>query len=54
MTHLLSLSRVSGGQRNPLEARLGRKLLGWLLLFSLVPLLGSNMFGYLESSYNFV
>jgi len=49
MTHLLSLSRVSGGQRNPLEARLGRKLLGWLLLFSLVPLLGSNMLGYLES-----
>lgn len=35
--------------RDPLGTRLGRKLLGLFLLFSLVPLLGSNMIGYLES-----
>lgn len=38
-----------GARRDPLRTRLGRKLLGWFLLFSLVPLLGSNMLGYLES-----
>ncbi|MFQ5680048.1 MAG: ATP-binding protein [Gemmatimonadota bacterium] len=34
---------------NPVGSRLGRRLLAWLLLFSLVPLLGSNMIGYWES-----
>lgn len=34
---------------NPLRSRLGRRLLAWFLLFSLGPLLGSNMVGYLES-----
>jgi signal transduction histidine kinase len=38
-----------GVRRNPLRTRLGKKLLGWFLLFSLVPLVGSNMLGYLES-----
>lgn len=38
----------SPGQ-NPLTTRLGRKLLLWLVLFSLVPLIGSNMVGYLQS-----
>lgn len=37
------------GGGNPVKSRLGRRLLGWFLLFSLVPLLGSNMVGYLES-----
>lgn len=39
----------SSAYDNPLRSRLGRRLLAWFLLFSLVPLLGSNMVGYLES-----
>ncbi len=35
--------------QNPLSSRLGRRLLIWFLVFSLVPLVGSNMLGYLES-----
>lgn len=38
-----------GARRNPLGTRLGRKLLGWFLILSLLPLLGSNMIGYLYS-----
>ncbi|MEJ2215575.1 MAG: ATP-binding protein [Gemmatimonadota bacterium] len=34
---------------NPLAGALGRKLLGWFLLFSLVPLFGSNALGYARS-----
>ncbi len=34
---------------NPLSGALGRKLLGWFLLFSLVPLFGSNALGYARS-----
>lgn len=36
-------------KQNPLNSRLGQRLLIWFLVFSLVPLLGSNMLGYLES-----
>lgn len=39
----------SRSPESPLRTRLGRRLLGWFLLFSLVPLFGSNMLGYLES-----
>jgi signal transduction histidine kinase len=38
-----------GTHHNPLGTRLGKKLLGWFLLFSLLPLVGSNMLGYIES-----
>lgn len=34
---------------NPLAGPLGRRLLGWFLVLSLLPLLISNMVGYLES-----
>lgn len=34
---------------NPLAGSLGRRLLGWFLVLSLLPLLLSNMVGYLES-----
>lgn len=44
----LSSSGRSAGE-NPLAGPLGRRLLGWFLVFSLVPLLLSNMVGYLES-----
>jgi len=39
----------TGVGRNPLRSRLGRRLLRWFLVLSLVPLLASNMLGYLES-----
>ena len=44
-----SSSRSFGPGQNPLASRLGRRLLLWLALFSLIPLLASNMVGYLES-----
>ncbi len=34
---------------NPLESRLGRRLLGWFIVISLLPLMASNMLGYIES-----
>ncbi|MEX0893567.1 MAG: ATP-binding protein [Gemmatimonadota bacterium] len=37
------------GMGNPLSGRLGRRLLGWFLLFSLLPLFVSNTVGYLKS-----
>lgn len=35
--------------RNPLRSRLGRRLLRWFIVLSLIPLLASNMLGYIES-----
>ncbi len=36
--------------RSPVGTRLGRRLLGWFLALSLVPLIGSNMLGFIQSS----
>jgi signal transduction histidine kinase len=44
-----SLAPGDGARGNPLAGPLGRRLLAWFLLFSLVPLLGSNTVGYLRS-----
>ena len=36
-------------RESPLATRLGRRLLGWFLLLALLPLLASNVIGYLRS-----
>lgn len=41
------LDDLAGG--HPLAGPLGRRLLSWFLVFSMIPLLLSNMVGYLES-----
>lgn len=44
-----AVRRLAQAPGNPLAGRLSRRLLGWFLVFSLVPLLASVTMGYLKS-----